>query len=179
MPPQPARANALYRESILSVIHSSDCLLTLTCFGLPQQHDGSPGKRRHVRLRMVVVALGSGQCQRRVHELQRHGSEPAEWRQPSHRAPCALRPASTAAFLQRIIYICSIKQLLARSGGSPDGSGQCGRRFSNPRPKRPVLERGLSKNRGSVYISVCREEVLPVIQTSDCFMCLPRASASA
>ena len=56
--------------------------------------------------------------------------------------------ASASCFFERKIYFCFGKAATARSGRGLTGSRQRGRRFNNPRLKRPVLRKRLSKNWG-------------------------------
>ncbi len=74
--------------------HSPQRLLRNACCGLPQQHDGSLGGRRHGRALLLFVALCRRQSQRGLLELQFDERQPAEQRESRGSSLRALRPAS-------------------------------------------------------------------------------------
>ena len=87
------------------------------CYGLPQQHDGSHGERRHVGRLLLFVASAFGQYQREPSGLWLGRSETSEQCEPGERPFRALRPQH----LRGAVSIVS-------------ATGRCGCRKRIPRP---------------------------------------------
>ena len=102
--------------------------------GLPQQHDGSLGRRRHERRVLGLLLASCRQCSCELRLLHCRHRELFRQSETCERVRRALRPASVrAAFYRGAGPIPRRRKRPARiRSGRGQGFGQCDRRFSNP-----------------------------------------------